>query len=1038
MRSVDGPQKDRARLEEPSRWRVLGEPWKRNLADLQADGTPVDLVVFTGDLADRGHATDYPRAIAFLKETCATLGVPLERLFLIPGNHDIDRSIQSAAWKSLRKTIRTEPLEHSRWMGDDPRTLRGNRRRDQLRDKIMERQRAFWEVVTGQLGRPELDPRQSPHGRLGYRQTVSLEGLAHPIHVIGLDTAWLAGDAHDGGELRLTEHQVALLTTEHGAPLSGFRIALMHHGLADLADGAPSRRLLADRVDLLLHGHQHNPGADLIQGPEHQLLILAAGCLYEGDEEHRYANACQVIDLVFDTKSRPLRAEIRFRGWSTRNYFWGDDALLYQSAPGGRLRLSYGPHGWMFASARGSARPLRAPERHEVFIGRDSELARIDAALQGGHGRVAIVALQGMAGVGKTYLAHEFYARYRERFGSYRHVVLDPEHPGTVARSMAVLGKQVGIDAAQVDEPAVAEVLRAQRALVHVDNVDSAPAALLVAELADALDDIPVLVTGRYTGLGTAAGSGWTRIELVPLDPEAALRLVQEELVGCGVEVAEADLRELVRQVAGLPLALHLASGYLRRGATAARFLERLRGAAFSLDPCDPADPLRRDRAKGVLSTSFAISRDAMLAEAGAEAMAWESALSALGWAPRAGFGRSLGAAITGLDEASGAFEDFIEAAIALSLARWLPSAERSDAAWTVHPLLGEFLRGDTMRDDVDMRISAWAAAQADDNPSERGGRWNALAAETASIGEWLGVALADVVGRTLPSACMFAMSRGPIAPWLAAARRVRDGRATHDLLWVICRLAFRAGEFETVLEAATAMEQLARQEGNELHRALARGRIANVLVARGESDEALRIYREQALPVYEQLGEERERANTLGKIADVLAARGEFDEALRIHREEALPIYERRGESWRRAYTLGRIADLIAARGEPDEALRIRREQVLPAYDHLGDVRSCVFTLGEIADVLADRGEFDEALRIRREKELPVYERLGDVQARAVTLGKIADMIARRGERDRALVMWREALAVFERLGNHRSIADATQRIAELETRSV
>jgi predicted MPP superfamily phosphohydrolase len=52
MRSADGPQRERARLEAPFRWRVLGEKWDRNLAELRADGIPFDLVVFTGDLAD--------------------------------------------------------------------------------------------------------------------------------------------------------------------------------------------------------------------------------------------------------------------------------------------------------------------------------------------------------------------------------------------------------------------------------------------------------------------------------------------------------------------------------------------------------------------------------------------------------------------------------------------------------------------------------------------------------------------------------------------------------------------------------------------------------------------------------------------------------------------------------------------------------------------------------------------------------------------------------------------------------------------------
>src|SRR5678815_2592529 len=105
MRSVDGPQGEQARLEAASRWRVLGANWTANLAEIRKDGTPVDLVVFTGDLGDWGHATDYPRSFAFLRQTCAELDVPLDRLFVVPGNHDVDRTLQHATWESLRRDI---------------------------------------------------------------------------------------------------------------------------------------------------------------------------------------------------------------------------------------------------------------------------------------------------------------------------------------------------------------------------------------------------------------------------------------------------------------------------------------------------------------------------------------------------------------------------------------------------------------------------------------------------------------------------------------------------------------------------------------------------------------------------------------------------------------------------------------------------------------------------------------------------------------------------------------------------------------------
>jgi DNA repair exonuclease SbcCD nuclease subunit len=52
-----------------------------------------------GDLGDWGHPTDYPAAVQFLREVCVALAVPLQPLFVIPGNHDIDRTRQS--WWSI-------------------------------------------------------------------------------------------------------------------------------------------------------------------------------------------------------------------------------------------------------------------------------------------------------------------------------------------------------------------------------------------------------------------------------------------------------------------------------------------------------------------------------------------------------------------------------------------------------------------------------------------------------------------------------------------------------------------------------------------------------------------------------------------------------------------------------------------------------------------------------------------------------------------------------------------------------------------------
>jgi len=224
-------------------------------------------------------------------------------------------------------------------------------------------------------------------------------------------------------------------------------------------------------------------------------------------------------------------------------------------------------------------------------------------------------------------------------------------------------------------------------------------------------------------------------------------------------------------------------------------------------------------------------------------------------------------------------------------------------------------------------------------------------------------------------------------------------------------------GDSDTAMLRLAEARDLFERLGDVRSKAVTMGKIADILQARGQLDEALRIRQEEQLPVFERLGDVRSKAVTMGKIADILRARGQLDEALRIRTEEELPVYERLGDVRSKAVTMGKIADILQARGQLDEALRIRQEEQLPVYERLGDVRSKAVTMGKIADILQARGQLDEALRIRQEEELPVYERLGDVRSKAVTMGKIADILQARGQLDEALTMHLGRLEAAESL---------------------
>ena len=238
-------ERGRREPEPARRERVLGDAWLRNLAEIRGEG--VDLVCMTGDLAQSGKPDEYERAGDFLARTLAELGLGRDRLFLVPGNHDINRSRRVTDWQAVRdKVPRADRLEVARWiaggkapLGMEPAWLSGT----------FKRQAAFRAWLT-RFGLGSQLPAASPHGKLGYRAKVRLPGLAFDVWVLGLDSAWLSGADDDAGNLRLTDAQLdTLCTDERGKPLAGFRLALMHHPLTDLYDGAQCRRLLGDTTD---------------------------------------------------------------------------------------------------------------------------------------------------------------------------------------------------------------------------------------------------------------------------------------------------------------------------------------------------------------------------------------------------------------------------------------------------------------------------------------------------------------------------------------------------------------------------------------------------------------------------------------------------------------------------------------------------------------------------------------------------------------------------------------------------------------------
>lgn len=128
-------------------------------------------------------------------------------------------------------------------------------------------------------------------------------------------------------------------------------------------------------------------------------------------------------------------------------------------------------------------------------------------------------------------------------------------------------------------------------------------------------------------------------------------------------------------------------------------------------------------------------------------------------------------------------------------------------------------------------------------------------------------------------------------------------------------------------------MLPLAKECGDRRLQAEAQVSIAGILQGQGRMDDARRLL-DEALRAFVEVGDLTGQANALRSLALNLFHRGEFGNALRVLREQVLPLSERTGNAGMRLLTLGSIADSLAGAGELDESLRLEEEEILPALE--------------------------------------------------------------------------------------------------------
>ncbi len=248
----------------------------------------IDFVFFTGDTAYYGRRDDYAQAVRFFDELLATVKLQKDRLFIVPGNHDIDRGRIGEPAKALSEHITAPRLSI-----EEMRSRVGGIFADSsARQMILERQKEFHEFVTAYLSQ---DLKWADNYR--YFSTLIPFGPIE-IAIYGLNSALLCASDNDNGRLLLGERQVRA-ATEIGQGKQ-LRIGLMHHPTEWLhqLDRADCEPLLRNSCDFLLHGHLHEQAFRQDKRQRSSMYVFASGA---GFDKRTLPNSCNVVHLDLST-----------------------------------------------------------------------------------------------------------------------------------------------------------------------------------------------------------------------------------------------------------------------------------------------------------------------------------------------------------------------------------------------------------------------------------------------------------------------------------------------------------------------------------------------------------------------------------------------------------------------------------------------------------------------------------------------------------------------------------------------------------------
>lgn len=269
----------------------------RDLADQVQKLGEVGAILIGGDVAFKASPDEYETARNWIQQLAQISCCPKERIFVVPGNHDVDRAMIKAGVpiQNVQHAIASTKLQDGEW-----------KLRQQLRDKD-----------SGQnLFKPHsaYNDFAAPFGcqiwpaKPFWHQDVPLEAGVN-LRLYGLTSTLLSG--RDGKDDLPRDLFLSPLQTVLDPVPNTVNLVLVHHPLDWLDDGETVDDALMSRAGLHLFGHKHKQRAVM----EANWVRIGAGAVNPSRSEKPYDPGYNLMRLTVEGAGadRCVRVELHQR-----------------------------------------------------------------------------------------------------------------------------------------------------------------------------------------------------------------------------------------------------------------------------------------------------------------------------------------------------------------------------------------------------------------------------------------------------------------------------------------------------------------------------------------------------------------------------------------------------------------------------------------------------------------------------------------------------------------------------------------------------